>query len=195
MTLTHPITEATAATATAEGSGQRPACACASPAAEAGVPRRTAMLASIGLAAALAAGCAAGGSSVSSAVEPGEAQDGTQGGPQGGADQGSAPATEGAGGAEAGQALVKVSEVPVGGGVVVDKKYVVTQPEQGRFKAFSAICTHAGCPVNAVSGGTINCPCHGSRFAIADGSVAGGPAPSGLAPQNITVSGDTVRLA
>jgi Rieske Fe-S protein len=79
--------------------------------------------------------------------------------------------------------------------VVVDRKYVVTQPQQGVFKAFSARCPHAGCAVNAVSGGTVNCPCHGSRFDIADGSVKGGPAPTGLTAQGIAVRDGGVHLA
>lgn len=165
--------------------GSEPACACGCAETPArGVPRRTAMLAGAGLAAALAAGCASNGTSSTSVAAA----------PSGG-DAGNGAGSAGAGGGSAGQTLVKTSEVPVGGGVVVNKTYVVTQPRQGEFKAFSAICTHAGCPVNSVSGGTINCPCHGSRFSIADGSVAGGPAPSGLPAQAVTVSGGSVHLA
>jgi len=58
---------------------------------------------------------------------------------------------------------------------------VVTQPVSGTFKAFSATCTHQGCAVSEVANGTINCPCHGSRFAVADGSVTAGPATTPLA--------------
>src|SRR5438445_330336 len=69
------------------------------------------------------------------------------------------------------------ADVPVGGGkVFADKQVVVTQPAQGTFAAFSAVCTHQGCTVDSVANGTINCPCHGSKFKIADGSVATGPA-------------------
>jgi Rieske Fe-S protein len=76
--------------------------------------------------------------------------------------------------------------VPVGGGTVFpDQSVVVTQPTPGEFRAFSAICTHQGCTVNAVSGGTINCPCHGSKFNITDGSVAAGPAKAPLAAKQV----------
>jgi nitrite reductase/ring-hydroxylating ferredoxin subunit len=96
----------------------------------------------------------------------------------------------------AGTVLAKVADIPVGGGkVLADRKVVLTQPQQGTIKGFSATCTHAGCTVAAVSGGTINCPCHGSQFRIADGSVAAGPAPRPLPPVAVTVTGDSITLA
>ncbi|GLZ29911.1 iron-sulfur protein [Lentzea sp. NBRC 105346] len=91
--------------------------------------------------------------------------------------------------------LVKTSAVPPGGGVIIgDKQVVVTQPQQGTFKAFSAICTHQGCTVANVQGETINCECHGSKYNIADGSVAEGPATQPLAEKKISVQGDAIRL-
>ncbi|WP_433894120.1 Rieske (2Fe-2S) protein [Streptomyces sp. CA-111067] len=104
----------------------------------------------------------------------------------------SAPASAPAGGT----ALAKTSDIPVGGGkIFAAQKVVVTQPTAGEFKAFSAVCTHMGCLVKEVADGTIDCPCHGSKFKVADGSVAGGPAPAPLAPKQVTVSGDQVELA
>jgi Rieske Fe-S protein len=101
-----------------------------------------------------------------------------------------------AAGGAAGTALAKVSDIPVGGGKVFkDQKIVVTQPQQGTIKAFSATCTHQGCTVGSVSGGTINCPCHGSKYKIEDASVAAGPAPEPLAAKKITVEGGEIKLA
>lgn len=95
-----------------------------------------------------------------------------------------------------GDALAKTSDIPVGGGkVFAARKVVVTQPEEGTFKAFSAICTHQGCTVKDVAGGTINCPCHGSKYRVADASVAAGPAPRPLAPERITVENGSIHLA
>ncbi|MFF8377372.1 Rieske (2Fe-2S) protein [Streptomyces sp. NPDC015661] len=92
--------------------------------------------------------------------------------------------------------LARTSDIPVGGGTVFAKqKVVVTQPAAGEFKAFSAICTHQGCTVNKVADGTIDCPCHGSKYRIADGSVAAGPAPRPLPAEQIIVSGETITLA
>ncbi|MGH3900959.1 MAG: Rieske (2Fe-2S) protein [Pseudonocardiaceae bacterium] len=96
----------------------------------------------------------------------------------------------------AGESLASTADIPVGGGAVfADEEVVVTQPTPGAFKAFSAICTHTGCTVNKVASGTINCPCHGSKYAIADGSVVNGPASRPLAEREITVSGDAIQLA
>jgi nitrite reductase/ring-hydroxylating ferredoxin subunit len=103
-----------------------------------------------------------------------------------------APAPSGGGGA----ALGKTADIPVGGGKVFPtEKVVVTQPTAGTFKAFSAICTHQGCTVANVTGGTINCECHGSKYKIADGSVAGGPAPKPLPARAVTVEGDSLKLS
>ncbi|MWA10165.1 Rieske (2Fe-2S) protein [Streptomyces sp. BA2] len=89
--------------------------------------------------------------------------------------------------------LAKTSDIPVGGGKVLkDKKVVVTQPEEGDFKAFSAVCTHSGCTVSEVADGTINCACHGSKYRVADASVADGPAPRPLAPESIKVTGNSI---
>ncbi|MBV9058564.1 MAG: Rieske (2Fe-2S) protein [Pseudonocardiales bacterium] len=94
-----------------------------------------------------------------------------------------------------GALLTTTDNIPAGGGkVFAADKVVVTQPTSGTFKAFSAICTHQGCTVNKVADGTIDCPCHGSKFAIADGSVVHGPAQRSLAPRQIVVSGDEVLL-
>jgi Rieske Fe-S protein len=95
-----------------------------------------------------------------------------------------------------GSALAKTGDIPTGGGTVfADRKVVVTQPTAGEFKAFSAVCTHQGCIVKDVSGGTINCPCHGSKFKIADGSVAAGPASQPLEKKAVTVTGGKITLA
>ena len=92
--------------------------------------------------------------------------------------------------------LALTSDVPVGGGkILADKKIVITQPRAGSFEAFTAVCTHQGCTVSSVSGGTVNCPCHGSKFSIANGSVVTGPAASGLVPVSIKVQGTSIVQA
>ena len=72
---------------------------------------------------------------------------------------------------------------------------VLTQPTDGTFVAFSATCTHQGCTVSSVEGGTINCSCHGSKFDVADGSVRGGPAPRPLPKRAVKKDGDAIVAA
>jgi Rieske Fe-S protein len=94
-----------------------------------------------------------------------------------------------------GRQLTTTDDIPVGGGKIFKaEEVVVTQPQDGEFKAFSAICTHQRCTVASVSEGTINCPCHGSRFSIADGAVANPPATQPLPEKKITVDGNSIRL-
>jgi Rieske Fe-S protein len=110
---------------------------------------------------------------------------------------GTSSGTAGAsGGADTAKSLASTADIPVGGGAVFEQVgVVVTQPKAGSFKAFSAVCTHAGCLVAEVKDGTINCPCHGSKFKIADGAVATGPARSALKSVTIAVDGTNIRLA
>ena len=108
-----------------------------------------------------------------------------------------APAGSGSGAAAAGPAaLASTADIPVGGGkILAAKQIVITQPKSGEFHGFSAVCTHAGCIVGTVSGGTINCPCHGSRFSNTNGSVVNGPAASPLPQVGIKVQGNAIFQA
>lgn len=102
----------------------------------------------------------------------------------------SSGSAESSGSAGTGEALTKTADVPVGSGVIVGKT-VVTQPTAGDFKAFSAVCTHSGCLVNKIADGTIDCPCHGSKFSL-DGAVVDGPAEKPLEPVSVRVQGDSI---
>ena len=145
----------------------------------------------VGLAGAVSA-CGSGGSSSSSA--------GTNAGAPPATGAASAPSSaSGAGGGSTagaqGSALATTSEIPVGSGkIFTSEKIVVTQPNSGDFKAFSAVCTHMGCIVSTISNGTIDCPCHGSQYSISTGAVVGGPAPSPLPAQAIKVTGSNIFL-
>lgn len=81
------------------------------------------------------------------------------------------------------KALIATSKVPVGSGVQVSSEngpLLVIQPTTGVFRAFSAICTHAGCEVTEISTSQMVCTCHNSVFSTADGAVTSGPARRGL---------------
>lgn len=101
----------------------------------------------------------------------------------------------GAGGGAAGATKLPTSEVPVGGAKFLpDANTVVTQPRSGTFKAFDTTCPHQGCAVSALQGDQLVCPCHQSHFALATGDVVSGPAPTGLTPKKITVSGSSLTV-
>lgn len=144
----------------------------------------------VGLAGAVSA-CGSGGSSSSSA--------GANAGAPPATGAGSAPSSASGGGGSTGgaqgSALATTSEIPVGSGkIFTSEKVVVTQPNSGDFKAFSAVCTHMGCIVATISNGTIDCPCHGSQYSISTGAVVGGPAPSPLPAQAIKLTGSNIFL-
>ena len=90
----------------------------------------------------------------------------------------------------------KKSDVPVGGGKIVADAggTVITQPESGTFKAFTAICTHQQCVVTEVANNTISCRCHGSTFSAVDGSVTNPPATQPLAEKKVRVDGDEIFI-
>lgn len=97
--------------------------------------------------------------------------------------------------AEAAKGLAKAADIPVGGGTIFESaKVVVTQPTEGDFKAFSAVCTHQGCTVTSVEDGSINCSCHGSKYDIATGEVTQGPATSALPAKSVTVGADGISV-
>ena len=92
--------------------------------------------------------------------------------------------------------LTSAADVPVGGGVIFpDKQVVVTQPVEGEFKCFTAVCTHQGCIVSSVQAGGIRCECHGSAFSIEDGTAVNPPATNPLTEVPITVDGDEISIA
>ena len=88
--------------------------------------------------------------------------------------------------------IAKTTQVPVGSGVIIDD-VVLTQPSPGVFMGLSSVCTHQGCKLDKVADGTIDCPCHGSKFNL-DGTVANGPAKLPLPTKSITVQGDSILL-
>ncbi|WNI19558.1 Rieske (2Fe-2S) protein [Actinacidiphila sp. ITFR-21] len=89
--------------------------------------------------------------------------------------------------------LGAATDVPVGGAKLYrDDKVVVSQPAQGTFKAFSAVCTHQGCVVDSVDGTTVSCPCHGSRFDALTGAVVQGPATRPLPAVAVKETGGTL---
>ena len=87
------------------------------------------------------------------------------------------------------EVVAAVADVPVGGGVLLEsQRLVVTQPAEGHFRAFIAICSHQGCNLSGVDGERIICPCHGSRFDL-EGVPIEGPAKRPLKSRPVAARG------
>ncbi len=71
--------------------------------------------------------------------------------------------------------------------------FIIAQDAMGFF-AFTAVCTHSGCLVNApAANGDVLCACHGSRF-DGNGAVLQGPAQLPLEHYAVTVCGGDVYV-
>ncbi|MFB7599944.1 Rieske (2Fe-2S) protein [Streptomyces sp. NPDC056160] len=85
------------------------------------------------------------------------------------------------------------SEIPKGGAKLFrDHNVVVSKGGDGSLKAFSTICTHAGCAINKLEGTTLMCPCHGSQFDAATGKVVQSPATEPLAELPVRAEGGKI---
>ncbi|MEU9353044.1 Rieske (2Fe-2S) protein [Streptomyces griseoloalbus] len=69
---------------------------------------------------------------------------------------------------------------------------VVSRSEDGALKAYSSLCTHAGCPINKLEGTKLICPCHGSEFDATTGKVLREPAVAPLKPLTVEVKNGTM---
>jgi thiosulfate dehydrogenase [quinone] large subunit len=68
---------------------------------------------------------------------------------------------------------------------------ILIRDEAGSLRAFSAVCTHAGCTVG-YDGSEIYCPCHGGTYSAETGEVTGGPPPAPLAPKEVLEEGGQI---
>lgn len=110
------------------------------------------------------------------------------------------PPTGASGGSSTGTAVASAADVPVGSAAAFTdpgsgQPALVVQPSAGDFKAFNAICSHAGCTVDYnKSQQRFVCPCHGSEFDGKTGSVLSGPAPRGLTALPVDVVGGRIEV-
>ncbi|MEU9285382.1 Rieske (2Fe-2S) protein [Streptomyces sp. NPDC048275] len=85
------------------------------------------------------------------------------------------------------------SEIAKGGAKLYrEQNVVVSRAENGSLKAFSSICTHAGCAINKLQGATLSCPCHGSEFDAATGKVLQAPATVPLEELSVEAKGGKI---
>jgi len=64
---------------------------------------------------------------------------------------------------------------PIPTGTTFNGDFYLYRKEE-TVKAFSTVCTHAGCQLKKEVNGLITCPCHGSQFEASSGKPVKGPA-------------------
>ncbi len=68
----------------------------------------------------------------------------------------------------------------------------------GSVVALSNLCTHEGCELaenGEVDGEELECSCHGSRFKLATGEVAGPPARAALKRFDVKIEGRNILVS
>ncbi|KAB1503101.1 Rieske 2Fe-2S domain-containing protein [Corynebacterium sp. 320] len=95
-------------------------------------------------------------------------------------------------------AQVAAAEIPVGGAYIMDR-WIVSQPTEGQFVAFSRVCPHAQGDINKLGefeGKKVAiCAKHGSEFDITTGEVLSGPSRVGMSgAKSVAVKGDQVEI-
>ncbi len=96
-----------------------------------------------------------------------------------------------------GRPIAQVSEVAPGSAIEFRDDYsgeraLLVHLEDGRFVAYSVVCTHQSCPV-VYRDGELVCPCHGSVFDPAQGGAAvRGPAQKPLHAIKVDAEGNKV---
>lgn len=64
----------------------------------------------------------------------------------------------------------------------------------GSWKAFSAVCPHAGCTIDYTSS-ELYCPCHNAYFSATNGGVLSGPPPSGLVEYGVQIVNNNIYVS
>ncbi len=83
-------------------------------------------------------------------------------------------------------------------GVKIGDKEVCLINFGGSIIALSNICTHLGCELSEdgeIEDGELTCGCHGSRFKLPGGEVAGAPAKAPLKRFEVKIEGGDVLIS
>ena len=89
---------------------------------------------------------------------------------------------------------VAAADVPVGSATIFDG-FIIAQPTEGTYVAYSQTCPHQRNPITEVEGDTVRCTYHDSVFNIADGAVVSGVARDPLSPATVEQEGDTLSVS
>src|SRR5215211_2630191 len=163
-----------------------------------GVGAACASLVACGGGASSSGGGSDGGKSGGGNSGGGDSGGGNYGGGDSGGSGGGSKKSSGGDAGTGGTAIASESEVAPGSALKFEDSgnpAFLVHLDNGKFVAYSAICTHQGCTV-AYKDGNLACPCHGSVFDPANGaSVVAGPAQRPLPEIPVKVRGDEVVKA
>lgn len=105
------------------------------------------------------------------------------------------PATpDSTGGLEPGTVVLPLSELAVGATAAVRVEGIgmlLNRTGEDAVVAFSSVCTHQGCAVEA----SFRCPCHGSRYDSETGTNLAGPARSPLPVIEVAIVDGSIVIA
>ena len=71
---------------------------------------------------------------------------------------------------------------------------LVVRNDATSVSAYTATCTHQQCTINGFTESVFQCPCHGSRFSPANGSVLRGPATAPLRRFTASITNGVVTI-
>jgi 3-phenylpropionate/trans-cinnamate dioxygenase ferredoxin subunit len=95
-------------------------------------------------------------------------------------------------------AVARVGEIPEGGVKVVrlEDQSVAVFHVGGRYWALEDVCTHDGGPLaeGYLDGEVIECPRHGARFSVKDGSALSLPATAAVPAYAVRVVGEEIQV-
>ncbi|MEO5824027.1 MAG: Rieske (2Fe-2S) protein [Vicinamibacteraceae bacterium] len=71
---------------------------------------------------------------------------------------------------------------------------LVVRNDATTVSAYTSTCTHQQCTINGFGGNVFQCPCHGSQFNPANGSVVRGPATQSLRRFTASINNGVVSI-
>jgi 3-phenylpropionate/trans-cinnamate dioxygenase ferredoxin subunit len=94
---------------------------------------------------------------------------------------------------------IKTTEVPPGGVKAIDVRgtLIAVANVDGTFYAFDDTCTHEQCSLaegEMLTGATVTCFCHGSKFDVRTGRVLGPPAVEPVKAYRTRIAGDALQI-
>ncbi len=89
--------------------------------------------------------------------------------------------------------LLAALQTPDSMHVLGEQQVAILRVGEADYRAFTNVCTHAGCGIYIFAGQRLRCQCHGSEFDV-NGTNVAGPAPSPLRRYAVTFDSSAREL-